>query len=134
MPVLGLQLFLVQAESAAVGHETTVAGFTLQSPLALSQYRTPLHRLPSSCLSQSALCEHLHRSVGPAHLPASHTSPCVHGSPSSHGAPLAAGFCAHSPVYSSQAVSRHAVSLVVSQATAVPVLCRQVYGKWARSQ
>ena len=86
------QVFLVQVVSKLASHVTTVAGLTahLYGSVALSQYKVPLHKLPSSLLAQSVLTWQAQVLVPAAHEPLLQASLLVHGLPSLHALVLLA--------------------------------------------
>ena len=101
LPLPGAQTLAVQGLPSSL-HATTVAGLTTHAWLAESQYKVPLHRLPSSFAAQSAEALHAQIATPPAHWPAAQVVSTVQGSLSSHTGAPGVGTFAQAPVLGSQ--------------------------------
>ncbi len=123
LPVLGAQVFLLQAVSPACEQLTTVLGSSSQVPFCLLQNSVPLQRLPSSLAAQSLSCWHWQRSAEGVQTPALQTSPTVQALASSQAKPSATGVSAHRPVLGWQRFLRQSVSSTVGHCTTVAGLC-----------
>ena len=83
------------------GQKTTELGLSLQAGLLgsdLSQYGTPLQRLPSSFLRQSLFCWHSQVCAPATHWPPLQKSALVQVLPSSQAAPVGCGVSTQAPV------------------------------------